>query len=376
MCLWVLIGHTCRQTGFSIPVLRSPNYAVDGFMVLSGFLMTYHAVLRAEKEPWTQPKTWFTFYIRRYFRISVLYYLLLIPAYLLADYFVRWRIAIDNALHISDRPLTIEQFTPLDALLHVTYLFGFFPRYHASTVLPDWSLSLEMQFYFLFPVFMLLAMRFGWLAFSLLASLVWLVSTRPALHFAQQFWQPSPLPLSLLWFVIGMLWANAYLKPNEKIRTRTILLGMALSLLSKDAHCILLVAVFAWIVFSDGRVSFGRLASLARGALSGRLSNFLARASYSVYLVHLLILTPTAYLVCTRLHLEPPLRFMCVLAVTVSISYGIAKPLEFLENWGVSLGKRLSGRLSFPVRMRYSPSGTMEPVPYETSSQITTERLA
>lgn len=163
MCLWVLVGHTCRQTGFRIPVLRSPSYAVNGFMILSGFLMAYHAILRSKTEPWTQPGTWFTFYIRRYFRISVLYYLLLIPAYLLSDYFIRWRTVIDSVLHIPDRPLTLQPYSPQDLLLHVTYLFGLFPKYHASNVLPDWSLSLEMQFYLLFPLFMLLVVRFGWL---------------------------------------------------------------------------------------------------------------------------------------------------------------------------------------------------------------------
>ncbi len=345
MCLWVLIGHTCRQTGLSIPVLRSPHYAVDGFMVLSGFLMAYHALLRSAKEPWTTSGTWISFYIRRYFRITPLYYLLLIPAYLLSDSFLRWRTATDKLLGAPRSLETIQRISPEHLIVHLTYVFGLLPRYHASTVLPDWSLSLEMQFYLFFPLFMIVVLRFGWLLFSVAASATWLVSSLYSPHLEQRFTQPSPLPLSLLWFVIGMLWASAYLEADGKNGRRKALCAAALSLLSRDPHDIILIGVFAWVLFSNGRISLGRSADLARRALSGKLSTFLARASYSVYLTHLLILTPVAYFVSTRFQVAAGPRFLFALTVTVVASYGLARPLEVLENWGIAEGKRLSGRV-------------------------------
>ncbi len=355
MCLWVLIGHTCTQTAASIPVLRSPHYAVDGFMILSGFLMAYHYLLRSEKEPWTQPSTWAAFYIRRYFRISPLYYLLLIPAYFLSDSFFRWRSTTDQLLGISDPHVDIQPLSPPHLLLHLSYLFGLLPKYHASTILPDWSLSLEMQFYFVFPFFMLFVLRFGWLVFSLAASAIWLLATVCMPHFAQQFSQPSPLPLSLLWFVIGMLWASAYLAKDGKNARNKAIFATALSLLSRDPHDIALVAVLAWILFAEGWLALGSSAHLVRRVLSGKVSGFLADASYSVYLLHLLILTPTAYLLCTRLHLTPPLRFGAALATTLILSYGMAKPLQVIESWGVSLGKQLTRRVPPPVKANYKP---------------------
>ena len=33
-------------------------------------------------------------------------------------------------------------------LLHVTFLFGLFPSFIQDSILPDWSIGLEMQFYF------------------------------------------------------------------------------------------------------------------------------------------------------------------------------------------------------------------------------------
>lgn len=346
MSLWVLTAHTCTQTAARIPVLRSAHYAVDGFMILSGFLMAYHYLLRSEREPWTKTSTWTAFYIRRYFRISPLYYLLLIPSYLLSDSFVVWRTTTDHALGITGAHVAIQAFSARNLLLHLSYVFGVLPKYHASTVLPDWSLSLEMQFYILFPFFMLFVLRFGWLMFALAASAVWLLATVCAPYLAGQFSQPSPLPLSLLWFVIGMLWANAYLTTDAKNARRMIIFAAGLSLLSRDTHDIILVAVFSWILFAEGWFALGSSAFLVRRALSGRVSGFLADSSYAVYLLHLLIVTPTAYLLCTRLQLTPPIRFSAVLAITLVLSYGVAKPLQFIETWGIAWGKQLTRRLS------------------------------
>ena len=340
MCLWVLVGHACSSTAMMyIPILRSPHYAVDGFMMLSGFLMTYHYMLRSEKEPWAQKSTWIAFYIRRYFRIAPLYYLLLIPAFLFSETFARWRTTWPAASH---RMAEILPFGLHNLIYHLTFLFGILPKYHASLILPDWSLSLEMQFYLSFPFLMLLAARYGLVTFSILTSAIWLLCTSRFAGLADGFIQPSALPLSLLWFVIGMLWASSYLDTNEKRSRRMILFASSLSILSRDPHDVVLVWAFTWILFSKGWLSMGTSARMVRTALSGRIAKFLADASYSVYLLHLLILTPISYLVSTRLHLSAGTRFAVALSVTVIISYGMAKPLEFVERWGISLGKRLS----------------------------------
>ena len=104
MSLWVLLGLTCSLTGMHfIPVVRSTHYAVDGFMILSGFLMAYHYMLRAAKEPWTTPSTWKSFYIRRYFRLSPVYYLLLIPAFFLRPQYDHWMGTVHNLVDASQR---------------------------------------------------------------------------------------------------------------------------------------------------------------------------------------------------------------------------------------------------------------------------------
>jgi len=359
MSLWVLLGHTCSLTGMHfIPVVRSTHYAVDGFMILSGFLMAYHYMLRAAKEPWTTPSTWKSFYIRRYFRLSPVYYLLLIPAFFLRPQYDHWMGTVHNLVDAAQRIPANPPVSWQNVALHLSYLFGLSPTYHASLILPDWSLSLEVQFYLVFPFLMLFILRFGWIAFSLTGAAIWLVATSNALGLAQQFVQPAPLVLSLMWFVIGMLWASAHLETDAAASRQKVLLACGLSLLSRDLHDIILVFVFAWVIFAAGPLSFGGTLPYVRRALSNRFSSFLADASYSVYLLHLLILTPIAYLLCTHTHLGAVPRFIVAAALTIAIAYGLARPLEVLENAGIKLGKQFSGR---PARV--VNAGAPTPVP-------------
>jgi len=53
--LWVMLSHIQILSGLrSLPVLSWGNVAVDLFMMLSGFLMAHHYVLRQDKEPWNK----------------------------------------------------------------------------------------------------------------------------------------------------------------------------------------------------------------------------------------------------------------------------------------------------------------------------------
>lgn len=360
MSLWVLIGHTCAFTGMnSIPMLRSPHYAVDGFMVLSGFLMTFHYILRKAQEPWTSPATWMVFYIRRYFRISPLYYLALFPAYLLLDAYSRWR-ALLHRVFLPSLPVPVmPPLSSENVVSHLSFVFGLWPKYHASLVVPDWSLSLEMQFYLVFPFLMLFARRFGWVALSIAASVIYVLAHSSWL--ALSFSQPSPLPLSLLWFAVGMIWANAYIeRQNGRKSWLMAVWGGALSLLSRDSHDIFLVSVLCWLLFADHRLLAGRCAGFLRSLLSGKVSSFLAGASYSVYLVHLLILTPVAYWLYTHTALNAGGRFASALLVTATISYALAKPLERVEMMGIAWGKRLSLAMAATRRPAKLPLPTSE----------------
>src|SRR5437764_12543746 len=85
--LWVMFGHFSTRTGCWIPVLQSPGKAVDLFMVVSGFLMTYHHLLRRRSEPLPAVTNWGRFYVRRIFRIAPLYFPVLLFCFLSLGYY-------------------------------------------------------------------------------------------------------------------------------------------------------------------------------------------------------------------------------------------------------------------------------------------------
>lgn len=340
MAYWVLMGHAFWHSKMvKIPIISSPKYAVEGFMLLSGFLMTWHYVRRANQEPWTDWRTWTSFYVRRYFRISPLYYLLLVPAYLLLPFYRIWRYPGGG---------DIGMLTPVNwqhVVAHLTYLYGLIPKYHASTAIPDWSISLEMQFYLAFPFLMLLVLRFGWTAVSLLCGAVWFVANLPQLGFAPLFDLPSPLCLSLIWFTIGMVWAGEYAR-SGKIPARALIVGLLLVLATWDLHGILLGFGIAFVLFTRADLPvIGGLARRSRTLLSSRVAVFMADASYAIYLVHLLILRPVAFEINSRLHFSENLKGCLILAVTTVLSYVAAVGLRPLEEAGISIGRRLAKKI-------------------------------
>ena len=75
--LWVLVGHAMFLTGYKVMILAEPDLAVELFIIISGFLMTFHYQARQAREPWTAPDTWRIFWVRRFFRIAPLYYVCL-----------------------------------------------------------------------------------------------------------------------------------------------------------------------------------------------------------------------------------------------------------------------------------------------------------
>ncbi len=80
---WVVVSHVMMLTGWMVPVMSWGTLAVDLFMILSGFLMTYQALTREADEPLDSLGTWVRFLLRRFFRLAPVYYLLLFIALLL-----------------------------------------------------------------------------------------------------------------------------------------------------------------------------------------------------------------------------------------------------------------------------------------------------
>ena len=85
---WVLAAHCMIWGGWYGVPLPSPKYAVDLFMMISGFLMVAQADARGTAEPLSQGRNRLRFWLRRYFRLAPAYYLALGLAVVTAPYFL------------------------------------------------------------------------------------------------------------------------------------------------------------------------------------------------------------------------------------------------------------------------------------------------
>ena len=148
--LWVLIGHVMFMTGYKVEILAQPDMAVELFIIISGFLMTYHYQAREAREPWMETDTWKVFWIRRFFRIAPLYYVCLAVALWFGAELWQARLDVASVLPggIEEQARYANRYldTSLtNIMLHVSFLFGMTWTHNFQTPLPDWSIGLEMQ---------------------------------------------------------------------------------------------------------------------------------------------------------------------------------------------------------------------------------------
>lgn len=255
------------------------------FFLLSGFLIARIYYLQAQ---WSI--RWLsTYFVNRFARIYPVYFLLLSVAVLLSH---------------DLRPWTLfSNYTLTHALFHGTPLL----------IQPSWSLTVEECFYFLAPVFMLLARRYNFLAPLALGSLLLLAALAVSrLGFA--FLGTSTFVMSTTFFghfaefFAGFWLALRVIKLEQRGSVRVH--GCKRTILGLVGVAILIGAMV--LVYRQPPLNLARItlinnflipfpiALLYEGLiledtvlarwLSGRFIGLLGRASYAFYLMHTLVI--------------------------------------------------------------------------------------
>jgi peptidoglycan/LPS O-acetylase OafA/YrhL len=350
--LWVLIGHAHLLTGFAVPIIGDPDLGVDLFIMLSGFLMVFHYQRRRDREPWEASSTWITFWVRRYFRIAPLYYVMLVAALTLGPLVYDARMAIDAFNGV--RPQLAERYLDgslANYLAHLTFLFGLSPHFAYRTALPDWSIGLEMQFYAALPFVMIVIGRIGWIKGVVAAAVCGLAIAYILNRLGIRFPMPTFLPLKMHVFAAGMLLAGALRTDRARafqFAAVAIVLVLApvggLHDLMHETVRVALVLIFFAFIHTHRLPEFAARRLRPVGAWLGNgFFHTLGELSFGAYLIHLMVMQPViAYLIRTA-DVSDPVRWALTLAITVPIVYGLAwLGYTLIEMPGQNVGKGLT----------------------------------
>lgn len=295
-----LSGSSFTSTAIGHALVSHGDAAVIFFFVLSGFILTY--VYGPTFEHTFSKRAFWTARIARIYPVYLFSLLLDLPN--VAYYFFQQGVGILNAVKFFG-----------SGLLSVLMLQAWHPRTAYTWNSPAWSLSNEAFFYFLFPFVAVVLWRIAFLWRLLLAVLFFLLPlllyffgsqfvVSPEQHlFLKQVFASSPLVYCFS-FLIGVVLGTTYRKQVhwfQFIQERSFLFGVLFWLV------VFLSFVFASIEYSYSRavhmlgfllpcfvfyiVCLAGSTSALLGVFRNRFVHFLGQASYSLYIIHLPVLT-------------------------------------------------------------------------------------
>jgi peptidoglycan/LPS O-acetylase OafA/YrhL len=369
--LYVTLFHAQNNAGYKDSLLAGPlsapmrlvssvinygTYAVPVFIVLSGFCLMLPL---AQRDTLALPGGTATFLKRRSWRILPSYYMALLLS-----------LALIAALPVLQLPHNTawDNKIPVttDAVIsHLLMVHNFNQDWLFKINGPLWSIPIEWQIYFLFPVLLLLWRRTT-MGITVGAALV--VSVLPHFLLPDALSIDYSHPWFLGLFALGMAGAAIARsrRPTETfLRERVpwpwiagiigfaMLAGMTVAKIWMDWHTyltepVLGLAITAFLIWYGAVGSEHGRSSLVRRLLESRALVGLGAFSYSLYLIHYPILS-LINLATLSLPLSADLRLLLQVAVATPLSMAVAYIFYLLVE-----------RRSMQARERLAPGATTQ----------------
>ncbi|TCQ03005.1 acyltransferase [Sphingomonas sp. PP-CC-3A-396] len=339
MAWWVVLGHVSLAFDWHVPLINNNTLAVDVFIVLSGFVIARLIDRKAE--------AYVPFITRRAFRLFPLYLVVLaVSVALLRVQLGAWAdIPIQNKMNVNRFMLAQEATQNLlpHVLAHIPLAQGLIPNALLASspytlVGQAWSISLEWQFYLLAPFFMWAATsRRGWIA-----GIVSVV----ALSLASKIMPGGFLGDKIAHFGIGIASYLAFDRPGERHKWLAVAAAFAAIAIARGGGLQFIpIVLWAAVLWSASTLPHALGHALAR-FLSSKFLTHLGDVSYSVYLVHMVPLYCSIF-VLTRAGASIIVLQSVALLSTIIGTYILAR-LSYvtLEKPGIALGARIVQRFS------------------------------
>jgi exopolysaccharide production protein ExoZ len=370
----VVAVHTAQN--FPPPVLRSVigfgAYGVQLFYIVSAFSLCLSLDQRRRQEH----RPLLNFALRRFFRIAPLFYVAM-AVYLLKPF----------VLPAAAAPIILDPHSwslrPWHVLVTLLFLNGWHYQTINSIVPGGWSVAVETNFYIVLPLLFALASSFRRALCLFVGSLAFSIVCRKALYLVfaphvppieegafgvfASLWLPAQLPvfaLGILMFRVVDTTALNGADVNRRGRMRLWLWTIALvvSVLAISFA----PARFGKIVSASTQVSvaffFACLIIAERPIrlLVNRVTVFVGKISYSIYLLHFVALHLVIWL--TRSWYTPKFGsapgFFIAFPIVFGLTWIMARAtFQFVERPGQALGRRIIAHLeSRGARVTVEPS--------------------
>ena len=346
--LWVHCTDGCRLPYLLAQLALNGQRGVQLFFLVSAFTL----FLSSENRRRAEPHPTRNFFIRRIFRLTPMYYAaMVLTAIALPGLFGGWRFG----------------------LMGIFFAQGFSPEGILRVAPGAWTLTDEAMFYLCLPLLVLYirTLRQALLVLLIAAPVMMALSEmlarlHPALYQYFSFlWFPIELPVFLMGIAVYFFWkewiAPGRLCPSNRARLVSLLFlaGFAVLLAFNlpETNRKLYPSSLGWaLLLIAVSVHPWRF-------LVNRVTIFLGKISFSLYLLHLFVLLPVTKLAGSipQLAAHPEARFLSQFAATLLISAGGASlTWLYIEESGIRLGRRLIAHLDHRAAQ---PQATVLPVP-------------
>lgn len=347
--LLVIVSHCVRTTETPYSSIDSPSDIIlfnsldlGSFAVTLFFCLSVATLYLNHKNDKTLADT-ASFIVKRIFRIYPAFIFAILAYVLLGNIYVEWYgepkgIWIDSiALPYSSVDVFTHLFILYDLIGNPYIINGAF-----------WSLPVEFRYYLLFPVALFLMRKSGPTSVMALALLL-----ACSVYFMP--WKPSMPHFFLLApsFFGGMLAAYIYERNGKPLKYSLLIISIGLVLASlvwvfRDDlpnqykalryynFNILLCIIIVYFSLRTNVINYNMKIRSALG--------FLGNVSYSLYLLHQLVLT-FVFIMCMKIGITGDAKILFIFPITVAVSLLFAwASYKFIEKPGVRLGRYIIER--------------------------------